>query len=506
MESPRRRRLIRFCVVVSVVAIALVAVLVYNALRMPSRQTEATFEKRDAIDKEAVAERLTEFLTPLTIAVREADQVETKPFEELHALFERHFPLTHQRLTRELLGDPPISLLYSWEGSDPSLPAVLFMSHLDVVPIDPATRDLWQKPPDNPEFDGTFVWGRGALDVKSGAAAMLEAVELLLAEGFVPKRTVYLAMGHDEEVGGRNGNRVIARTLQQRGIRLQFVLDEGGAILDGVIGGVAKPVAFVAVAEKGAALMTITAHGSGGHGSMQSDQSAISRLVRALRRIEDNPLPADLDQGTNLLLEFLGPEMPFFRRVVVANRWCFERLIVAGFAAKSTTNAIVRSTTSCTGLESGFVANGVPQRATAQIDVRMLPTDRTEDIRKQIEKLVDDPSVVVRQSEEDQGVVVKIEAGLGRNTTISAIDSKPFEILQRTIHQVHNDCVVAAGLTAVATDSRHYADLTDNTLRFIPLRMNSEDLQRVHGVNERIAADNYVEIIQFFAQLMRNIE
>jgi carboxypeptidase PM20D1 len=506
MESPRKRRLFRFCVTVLVVAFAFVAVLVYNAWRMPTRQTEESFEKPDAIDREVVAKRLTEILTPLTIAVRDADQLDTKPFEELHTLFERSFPLTHEQLTRERLGDPPISLLYTWKGSDPSLPAVLLMSHLDVVPIDPATRELWQKSPETPEFDGTFVWGRGALDVKSGAAAMFEAVELLLTKNFVPERTVYLAMGHDEEVGGRNGNRVIAHTLQQRGVRLQFVLDEGGAILDGVIGGIAKPVAFVAVAEKGAALMTITAHGSGGHGSMQSDQSAISRLVRALRRIETNPMPADLDQGTNLLLEFLGPEMSFFSRLVVANRWCCEPLIVARFASAKTTNAVIRSTTSFTGLESGFVANGVPQRATARIDVRMLPTDRTEDIRKRIEQLVDDPSVVVRQSEDDRGVVVEIEAGLGRNSTISAIDSKPFQILQRTIHQVHNDCVVAAGLTAVATDSRHYADLTDNTFRFIPLRMNSEDLQRVHGVNERIAADNYVEIIQFFAQLIRNVE
>ena len=335
---------------------------------------------------------------------------------------------------------------------------------------------------------------------------MFEAVELLLTKNFVPERTVYLAMGHDEEVGGRNGNRVIADTFRKRGVRLQFVLDEGGAILDGVIGGIAQPVAFVAVAEKGAALMTITAHGSGGHGSMQSDQSAISRLVRALRRIETNPMPADLDQGTNLLLEFLGP-----RNVVLQSPGGCESLVLRAIDCRPLR---VRKDDQCRHpLDDIIHRVGIRVRgkrsspASNRANRRSHVTNRSYGgLRKRIEQLVDDPSVVVRQSEDDRGVVVEIEAGLGRNSTISAIDSKPFQILQRTIHQVHNDCVVAAGLTAVATDSRHYADLTDNTFRFIPLRMNSEDLQRVHGVNERIAADNYVEIIQFFAQLIRNVE
>ncbi len=506
MHLSWKRRFRRLGVAMFLALAAFAAILAYNALVMPSRQQRDVppVDVPNGVDRDAAAKRLVGFLTPLTIASPDADKLDTAPFEKLHALFAASYPLVHARLSREFLGNPPVSLLYTWRGTDESLPAVLLMSHLDVVPIDPATKDLWDQSPDHPAFDGTFVWGRGALDVKSGAAAMLEAVELLLADDFVPQRTIYLAMGHDEEVGGMNGNRVIAETLRKRNVSLQCVLDEGGAILDGVIGGMSQPVAFVAVAEKGVAVLTITAHGSGGHGSVQSDQSAVSRLARALHRIEDHPLPADLDQGTNVLLEFLGPEMPFGKRLIVANRWCFDPLIVASFAAQPTTNAVIRTTTSFTGLESGFVANGIPQQAVARVDVRMLPGDSVEDVKRFLQQLVDDPVVVKRLSDDDRGVVVEVSREMDRTATISATDSTSFQVLQRTIHQLYGDCVVAAGVTAVATDSRYYAGLTNDILRFIPLRMKREDLQRVHGVNERIDADHYVDIIRFFAQLLRN--
>src|SRR5690606_4443228 len=114
---------------------------------------------------------------------------------------------------------------------------------------------------------------------------------------------------HDEEVGGDEGNALIAQRLADQGVRLDFVLDEGGAILDGVIPGAPRPVAFIAIAEKVPARLTLTAHGEGGHGSMPG-RSAILNLAETVVRIDENPMPIRITEATATMFDFLGPEMP----------------------------------------------------------------------------------------------------------------------------------------------------------------------------------------------------
>jgi carboxypeptidase PM20D1 len=144
----------------------------------------------------------------------------------LHAYLASAFPGVHAQLRREIVSQH--SLLYSWQGSDSSLKPILLMGHLDVVPVEPGTQDKWQHDPFGGRIVDELIWGRGAIDNKSAVAGMLEAIEMLLAEGFRPARTVYLAYGHDEEVGGTNGAKQIAALLENRGVELEMVLDEGG--------------------------------------------------------------------------------------------------------------------------------------------------------------------------------------------------------------------------------------------------------------------------------------
>ena len=144
------------------------------------------------------------------------------------------------------------SLLFRWPGSDPGLAPILLMGHLDVVPVEPGTEARWTHPPFSGAVDGAFVWGRGALDDKVSVLGLAEATELLLREGFAPRRTVYLAFGHDEEIGGNHGAAAIARTLGERGVRLAFTLDEGmGIVQRGLVPGLDGDVALVGIAEKG---------------------------------------------------------------------------------------------------------------------------------------------------------------------------------------------------------------------------------------------------------------
>ncbi len=175
---------------------------------------------------------------------------------------------------------------------------------------------------------------------------MMEAVEHLLEQGFEPSRTIYLSLGHDEEVGGIHGNKLIAEWMKNQVIRLEYVLDEGGGIFND-FAGLQQPAAFIGIAEKGFATLELRAEVSeAGHASMPPPLSdtAIGILGEALRRLEQSPHPAHLDGGIGRTLDYLGPEMPLINRVAVANRWLFSPLLVRLLGGTPLGNASLRTT------------------------------------------------------------------------------------------------------------------------------------------------------------------
>jgi len=172
------------------------------------------------------------------------------------------FPLVHERLEREIVSGH--SLLYTWRGSDPDAKPVLVTSHYDVVPVPDDTLDDWEHPPFAGVVADGWVWGRGALDDKFGVLATLEAVTRLLRAGFTPERTVYLAFGHDEEIGGPEGAGGITELLASRGVRLAWSLDEGMAVIADALPGLTAPAAMVGIAEKGYVTLEVTARAPGG--------------------------------------------------------------------------------------------------------------------------------------------------------------------------------------------------------------------------------------------------
>src|SRR5205814_3117464 len=189
-----------------------------------------------------------------------------------------------------------LTLLYTSPGSHPSAKPMLLKAHQDVVPIAPGTEPDWTEPPFSGNVKGGFVWGRGAWDDKGNLIAELEAVESLLAAGFQPKRTIYLAFGADEEVGGVRGAAQIAKLLASRGVKLDFVIDEGLLITEGTLPGVDKPIALIGVAEKGFLSLSLHASATPGHSSMPPPpgRSAIAMMSGALKRLDEQPFPAEM--------------------------------------------------------------------------------------------------------------------------------------------------------------------------------------------------------------------
>lgn len=437
----------------------------------------------------AAAERLSEALRFQTITWGDARRLDRETFLAFHAFLERSYPRLHASLEREIVSE--YSLLYTWPGEGPSRKPVLLTNHFDVVPVAEESLDQWQHPPFSGAVADGFIWGRGTIDDKSGAMALLEAVEDLLAQDFTPQRTIYLAIGHDEEMGGPKGAGATAALLRERGVALEFTLDEGGAVTTGAVPGVEVPVALIGVAEKGYATIEVTAHGEGGHSSMPPRTTAIGQLARAIQRIEEHPMPARFSGPSALLLDAVGPHMRFPLRMVVGNRWLFGPMLRRRLARSPATNAMIRTTTAVTMTKGGVKENVLPDTATATVNFRLLPGDTGEDVLAHVREVVDIDDV-------DIELVASREA-----SAVADPESASFEILRASLAEVMPDVLVAPYLTVGGTDTKHYVDLAENSYRFNPLRVGPDDIKRAHGVNERIALDNYAECIAFNQAVIR---
>jgi carboxypeptidase PM20D1 len=469
----------------------LLAVLVFRALLVRSRQVTAPPVAKMTLDETAAAARLAGALRFETISREGTGPLDPAPFLALHRYLADNFPRVQTALTREVVAG--YSLLYTWKGRDPSLPPILLTSHLDVVPVESGTEGSWTVPPFDGRIAGGYVWGRGAVDDKCGVTGLLEAVETLLAEGFQPERTVLLAFGHDEEVGGLQGAQALAALLEQRGIRPSFILDEGGAIVVGMVPGIERPVAMVGTAEKGFVNVELVAESKGGHSSMPPRHTAIGEIAAAIAALEEHPLPSRIAGATRASYETLAPEMPFVPRLLLSNLWLVGPVLERGFAADPAGNARIRTSTAATMIQGGVKENVLPLRARAVVNFRILPGDTVAGVLAHVRRTV--------------GVGVKV-AQEGRHaiepSATSDTDAAEYRLLQRTVAQVFPGTLVSPNLLSGGTDTRHYERLTANIYRFVPVHANAKDLLRIHGTDERVAVADYAGAVRFYAQLLRN--
>ncbi|MGH7855106.1 MAG: M20/M25/M40 family metallo-hydrolase, partial [Candidatus Binatia bacterium] len=267
----------------------LVLVLVVRTVRFSSHQIIAPPAEPLNVDSAALLDRLSRAIQFRTISSHDPALMPGEEFQRFRDFLNEAFPQIGKQLHKETVGGH--SLLYTWKGQDSGAKPILLMAHMDVVP---AADQNWRHRPFSGALAGGYVWGRGAMDDKASVMAILEAVEHLLTNGFVPKRPIYLAFGHDEEVGGHGGAAKIAELLRSRGVELEFVLDEGMNILNGIVPGIFAPVALIGIAEKGYLSLSLTAETSGGHSSIPPAETAIGIVTRALRKIEAEPFPSRL--------------------------------------------------------------------------------------------------------------------------------------------------------------------------------------------------------------------
>jgi carboxypeptidase PM20D1 len=460
----------------------LAALLAFNTLRL-REEPLAKAPSAVAFDPAAV-QRLSEAVRIPTVST----EVPPPPQDlaAFHAFLERSFPRVHARLRRETVAGG--SLLYTWPGTDPDAPALLLAAHQDTVPVETAR---WRYPP----FSGTvaegFVWGRGTLDDKGCLLAILEAAERLLAGGFQPRQTIFLAFGHDEEIGGHGGAAAIAALLRRRGARIGLAIDEGSAVLDGVIAGVKVPVAMIGVAEKGYVSVEISASATGGHSSQPTGDDAAVSVARAAARIADSPMPVRLGGPVGELLDAVAPYTDGAMRVALANRWLTEPLVKRALLASPTSAAALRTTTAVTILQAGSKDNVLPQRARAVVNHRILPGETIETALAHDRAAAGDAKVSVKA----------LPGGFNPGPPVS-IRSADYAHLAAAIRATFPNAIVAPGMVIAATDLRHYQPIAGASFRFSPFPVTPADLARIHGTDERIAIADYMRAIAFYERLV----
>ena len=422
-----------------------------------------------------------------TVSDRDPDRVDTVAFDRLHDELRAQYPSLHQRLELTRVGSH--GLLFHWPGRADARPLVL-MAHLDVVPVDESAP--WRHPPFSAEIHDGAVWGRGTLDDKGCVAAICEAVERLLEAGHEPGQDVWLSFGCDEEVSGTAAEAAVEE-LVRRGVRPWLVLDEGGAVAHEAFPGVRRPVAAVGVAEKGTTSVELRVTGRGGHASTPERNGPTARLARAILRIDRSPMPAHLPDTTVEVLRRLAPHLPRPVRPVLGRadriRPILTRALVAAGAEAA---AMARTTFAITTLEGSPALNVIASRATAGVNIRVLPGDTVDEVLAHLGKVIDDPGVEVTLVER------------GEASPVSPVDDA-FGLVADTIGERFPDAVTTPYIQAGATDSRHFTRVCEHVYRFAPFRMTKAQRQAIHSYDEHLDIDAFLAGIDWYRRLIERL-
>lgn len=403
----------------------------------------------------------------------------------------KRYPKIHATLGLEIVDDH--SMLFRWEGQDTSEPTVL-MAHYDVVP---ATDEGWEHPPFAAELVGEpgaqLVWGRGTLDDKGSLVSILEAVETLVADGFTPRNDVYLSFGHNEETAG-SGARVIVDLLRDRGIRPVFVLDEGGAIVEGIFPGVAKPIAVVGVSEKGILSLKLTVEQQGGHASTPPKMTATVRLARALVRLNSKPFRTSFVPTNLEMIRTLGAHASQPLKWVFTNLWLTKVPLLRLFSRLSDeTAAMVRTTQAVTQLSGAQAANALAERAEAIVNIRIAIDSNVAEATAHVKRAVRDESVLI-------GLLHPTEP-----SPVSPTSGRAWELVKGSIEETYSGTIVTPYVMLGASDSRHFTRISNNVYRFSPFEMSADERGTLHAKNERIRVSTFVKGVEFYIRLVSQL-
>ena len=480
------KKIFRFLLIA---VVSLIAIIAINTIRFNSRQIATREERKSFPLDSAAVKHLSQAIQIRTISYDDTSNTDYSTFDTLFVFLQKTYPLAFADLNVERINR--YGILMHWKTGSQKKP-VIFYAHMDVVPADSSTLSAWAYPPFAGMVDEQFVYGRGTIDDKGSVIALLEAIEKLLKNNFRPSRDIFLAFGFDEEATGLKGAKQIADELHRRGVKAEFLLDEGGLIAVDMVPFVKNPVALIATSEKGYMSLKLSVQGSGGHSSFPPKRPPVETLADAITRIHDNPFPRRMSQSLNDFMDYAGPEMNLPFKAIFANRWLFKSIVFNEYEKIPSANAMIRTTSVTTIIHSGMKDNVIPTSASAIVNLRLLPGDDSGDVLKMLREIIGDTNVSVQT----YGPVTEA-------SQVSSTEAEGFALLQTTINKVFPDVVVTPSLLIGQTDSRHFRNVTENIYRFLPVRMDDKILDSMHGMDEKIGVKEFMESIAFYEEMIQ---
>ena len=461
--------------------IVLILILFFNTLQLKPIQEGSSVAVEIPKDDTA-ALHLSEAIQIKTISFGDTLPIDTAEFLKFRAFMEKTYPLMHSKLEKKSFNQ--FSYVFKWKGKDTSKAPFVLMAHLDVVPVEAIAESKWTYPSFSGMVKKDTIWGRGAVDDKSSAIAIMEATEQLLRNNFTPERTFYICFGHDEEIAGKRGANIVSQWFKENNIRPAFVLDEGGMIDTEKFKDVKKPVAVIATGEKGFVNVDISVTIPGGHSSQPEKETAIDVLNKAITKVRATQMPPIITPPLQSLLERTAAEQSFLKRMVVSNMWLFKNVVIKNLEENKQTNAMVHTTLVPTIVKAGIKDNVIPSIANATFNSRILPGQTSDDVVNFVRNTINDDRVTVKKQ-----TISLMEA-----SSSTPSDHPTFKMLESITKKIVPNVLVSPYLMIGATDSRYYRPFSEAVLNFTPM----QNAKGFHGIDERIGIADLSRMISFY--------
>jgi acetylornithine deacetylase/succinyl-diaminopimelate desuccinylase-like protein len=377
--------------------------------------------------------------------------------------------------------------LYARVKGNGSKRAIALVHHMDVVP---ATASTWSVPPFSGELKDGFIYGRGALDMKSEGIAQLMAVVALKRGGVPLARDLVIVANADEEWGSKG-----ALTFADRHADLlrdvEFLFTEGGS---NSVRNDTLRFRGIGVSEKRTFWQRLTVRGTPSHGSRPTKDNPVPRLVAALDRLAKYETPLHVTPGVDRYFRDISRDYQGERRgwLQDVSRALADPRAREWILSDVYWNAILRNTISLTGLQGSNKTNVIPPEASAEVDIRLLPDQDPDSMLATLRAVVADTAV-------------KFTPLIVPKTPFeSSTDTDFFRAVERTSRERDPGAFVTSSMLTGATDRPMYRRLGIQVYGLDPFRTNDVDYQRgVHGNDERISVVNFLSGVRFLYDVLR---
>ena len=462
------------------IAIILIRTLRFTPPVLP--ETEAAPVK---VDEQKVVDDMSAMIRCKTVSNRDESLVDWAEFEKFQNLLAERFPRIHESATLTKLGRT--GLLYHIKGESDAAPSVC-MAHYDVVPVE---ESGWTRPAFDGFVEDGVMWGRGTLDTKGTLCGVMEALEQLLASGYIPKNDLYLSFSGQEEIDG-DCCRAIVEYLRDKGVTPAIVVDEGGAVVDNVFPGVPGQCALIGIAEKGNVSMDLSLLSQGGHASTPPPHTILGQLSQAAVDIENHPFRRQLTRPVAEMFDTLGRHSTFLYRMIFANLWCFEPVLdMICRKSGGELNAMMRTTVAVTRMEGSRAYNVLPPKASMGINIRLMGDDTIEVATEYLRKVINNDQISIR-----------VVDG-GNASAVSETNCPAWETLKTAIRQTWPEALVSPYLMMAGSDSRNYCEISDHVYRFSAMHLSKEERAMIHGNDERVPVATLVRTVEFYLRLLQ---